>query len=618
MRNKKTMIYLFTAVLLILAVFLVVYGLGADDIAPFSVVVSVDEETEEINCWQNEDEEYCVFLPGYADLSQVRISLNTETPVSINGIALADGMDCSMFQLGVPYPLTYKVWGRAYERNIMFVQSGGVATMYIDTESGNMEYIHEQKGNEESGTLSLYTADGRIDYAGDLKSINGRGNNTWEEFDKKPYSISLSGEADLLGMGQAQKWILLANAGDSSNIRDKMVHDYAAAVGLAYSPDSQWVDLYLNGEYAGLYLLCERNEVHTERVNIAENGSFLVSLEVDSKLAARNYIYVSTDSGQALRVHYPINPASGTLAAIANTWQSIENAIVAKDGIDPVTGKSWQELIDLDSWTKKYLLEEIFANGDAGAISQYFYLDAANKNGKIFAGPVWDYDHTMGNKVAWHLTNPNSFFANRLYVSDGYSTPWFYSLYQKEAFYNRMIELYQSEFLPTLQDMLGSGIDAYVAEISQASAVNQLRWFTDEDDLFTETEYIRGYMAERIAFLNAVWLDDATYHIVRADQGFGANYANYAVFEGKCLTGLPEFEDTQYSEFLGWYYADTNEPFDITKPIYEDTEIYAKWQDSEQNKRDDIIKLLPLGVIAVLFVILFVIEVRRMRENRRA
>ena len=154
-----------------------------------------------------------------------------------------------------------------------------MATVYIDTESGNMDYIHENKENKESGKISIYTSVEGIDYSGDLTSIKGRGNNTWDEFEKKPYNIELQNESNLLGMGKASQWVLLANADDHSNLRNKLVYDFSDEIGLEFSPDSRWVDLYLNGEYAGLYLLSERNEVHENRVNIDKTDGALLSIE---------------------------------------------------------------------------------------------------------------------------------------------------------------------------------------------------------------------------------------------------------------------------------------------------------------------------------------------------
>ncbi len=615
MRKQKWIILLFTLLLSTVVGCIWVYSKFENQQVELSVLVESKNGSEIIHCWKNDQDEYFAFLPSYADVSKVKIQKNTDNNVRIDGVPVTDTERCNNFQLDVPYSLEYTAWGKKCLRTLTFVKSANVATMYIDTKSGNMDYIHLNKGNEETGELRLVTSDGTLDYAGDLESINGRGNYTWDTFDKKPYSISLSKEADLLGMGLAQKWILLANADDSSNLRNKLVYEFADQIGLAYSPDSQWVDLYLNGEYVGLYQLCERNEAHANRVDVTGENSFLVSLERSDRLKAQNYPYVNTAAEQYLRVHHPSNPSAETLASIRATWQSVENAILAEDGIDPVTGVSWLELIDLDSWARKYLIEEVFGNGDACYISQYFYFDGNDSSAKIYAGPVWDYDHVMGSVSAWELLNPQSMYANRLHVKDGFDTPWFYNLYQKEEFYERVTELYQTEFLPALEQLLEQDLNKYATEITQADRINRIRWSVENDILF-DANYIHDFMLERIKFLSSNWIDGTEYYYVKADQGFGGFYGYFAVLPGECLSSIYQFENTESSTFLGWYYTDTDEPFDITRPITENIEIYAKWEDSASNKIDKLWKLMPLGIIAVLFVAVFWVGIKRIRSER--
>ena len=78
---------------------------------------------------------------------------------------------------------------------------------------------------------------------------------------------------------------------------------------------------------------------------------------------------------------------------------------------------------------------------------------------------------------------------------------------------------------------------------------------------------------------------------------------------------LPVLPDTEYQTFLGWYYADTDEPFDSSVPITQDTEIYAKWADSQQKKVGQVIKLMPLAIIACLGVGILWADIRRMRKG---
>ena len=611
MKKIKIIISIFTSVLLLLTIFTVRFD-RLNEI-PFYIKIETKKGEQKIDLWKNCNNEYFFFLPSYAELSKAKIYLNTESDVKINHLKLIHEMCCEKFELDIPYELVFNSFSKKEKSTITFVQSANVSTIYIDTESGSMDYINSKKGNEETGFLNLYNSSGGLNYSGKVESINGRGNYTWYGFDKKAYSISLQYESDLLGLGSAQRWVLLANADDPSNMRNKIVYDFAHKVGLSYSPASRWVDLYLNGEYYGLYQLCERNEVHTERVDLSQKDSFLVSLELKQRLDDQNYPHIVTNSNQALRIHYPLNPTNEQLNFLTKKWQSVENALISPENFDKLSAKSLSELIDIDSWAKKYLIEEVFGNIDANFISQYFYCDGFYGSSKIFAGPVWDYDHSMGSKSLWQLTAPNTLFANRLYAKDGYETPWMYNFYKNNECYNKIVELYKSDFLPLLEKFVNNDIIAYYSKIEQASRVNQIRWNTE--DAKVSAEYIVSFMNDRIDFLNSVWIDQTTYCYVKADQGFGNAYAYFAVKHGLKLKELPSLADTTYEKFSGWYYKDTNEPFDINKPIFEDTEIYAKWQSSSHKRIEQTIKLIPIAVISVLFIVLLAVELRRVRRK---
>ena len=414
--------------------------------------------------------------------------------------------------------------------------------------------------------MRLYTPEGEILWAGEVDALNGRGND-WL-IGKKSYSLQLSAGTDLLGMGQAEKWILQANAFDMSHLRNKMVYDFAGAGGLAYSPQSEWVDLYLNGEYAGLYLLCERNELQEQRIWPEGDEKYLVSMDVQWRLEENARPFVTTDSGYAFRIHSSQIDDN----RLRQRLQSVENAISAEDGRDPLTGKHWTELIDLDSWARKYLVEEIFGNGDGGAISQYFYAGSAD--GLLYAGPVWDFDVSMGNFLSPDVTDPRSIFAGRPRVRSNISLSWFYELYRQEAFYDRVTELYREEYLPLLETFLSVQLDEYVWKIAQSASVNQLRWSGSDASQVTaaeDAENIRAFLEQRIVFLNQLWLEQETFCRVLVDTNDGHGTTCFAVRPGERISYLPEVEPSP--EILGWYVAGTGKPFDPEQPIWEDTEV---------------------------------------------
>lgn len=550
MRHRRIGIHIMTILLLAAAFY---FGIpGSVDAPALSFEILTGDGFEKIRMWEKETGEFYVFLPSYANLEDVQI--RSDKTVVLDGRSFTDGMTCRGLELDTAYPLS----GIKKPGTIMFVRSRDLPAVYIDTASGSMDYIHESKKNKESGTMRLYSADGSLRCRGTLKTISGRGNSTFLE-EKKPYSLKLSAPADLLGMGEAEKWILLANYYDTSNLKNKLVLDYAARVGLAYTPESRWVDLWLNGEYAGLYLLCERNEVHPQRVALAENQGFLISKDNRQRMDDQSIPYFPTEKGVPLRIHYCSIPNERMMTLC----QSAENAILAADGIDPQSGKHWEELIDLDSWARKYLVEEIFGGGDAGLYSQFFYYEGDGSQGKIYAGPVWDYDITMGTGGV-EMTVPNVFFAHREYIS-----PWFRALYDSGLFYSKITELFRREFYPQLVDLVEEEIPRYQALIEAAAGMNQIRW---GGDTALQTERVQNYMRSRTEFLKKVWIDgQECVEVTVVHPDVLLEYAPmFAIPRGETFPELADWKQ------LDWCITGTDIPFDLTQPIREDVSIQAR------------------------------------------
>lgn len=534
-------------------------------VVPLSAQVQAVGKTETIACWKKGEDRYYLFLPSFADHGNAELKQEPGADVRIDGQPLVSGQTCAALIPGQDYELEYTVQGQRHRGTLKLLCSSGLPSVHIRTQSGNMNYIHQEKGNKESGSIHLYHADGTLSYNGNLSAISGRGNGTWS-LDKKPYSLTLTAAADLLGMGEADRWVLLANYTDDSHLRNKMVYDFAADVGMPYAAQSRWVDLYLNGEYAGMYQLSERNEIHPQRVALEENNSFLVSLEWVWRLEAQEYPHYTLDSGFAMRIHH----SSMEHEQLRMLWQSAENAILSEDGIDPVTGKDWTQLIDVDSWARKYLMEEIFGSLDAGAVSQYFYGDG--ETGMIYAGPVWDFDLACGNREMWQLQRPQAFFADRDRVSAWLQSSWYHGLCQKEGFLQRVTDLYREEYRPLLAQYLTENLDAYTEEIQDAVILNQVRWRGIPVE--EETAYIRDYLMQRMAFLDSLWLEGETWYRILVDTDDGANTVCYAVRPGETIPQLPEIAGG-----IGWYHRDTEEPVDLQQPVTENLDIYLRYQE---------------------------------------
>lgn len=488
-----------------------------------------------------------LFLPSFGNLADLKPRDLADPSVLDQGL-----------RPGRPYPCKDG-------STMVFYQGMKVPALFLDTESGTVEQIHQSKEHRESGQLRLYTPEGQLQYAGALNWIKARGNTTFLLPEKKSYSLELDTAGDLLDMGIGEKWVLLANALDASHIRNKLVYDFAAEFGLAYSPESRWVDLYLNGRYAGLYLLAEKNEIHPSRVDISGEGSFLVSCELEQRLVEQQIPHIVLPSGVALRLHGGQMPQQ----ALAQLWQQAENAIFAADGVDPVTGKSRWELLDLDSWARKYLIEEFFGNYDGGRYSAFFYRDSAQ--GKIMAGPVWDYDYAMANPELFEGLSANMLTVNQSPQQGG--SPWFSQLYKDETFRTYVQDLYSQEFVPLLETLIEETIPQYAIYLGQSVHQNQLLW--DTLPAGSQVDAIREYLRQRQVFFDKIWLENQEYSLVFLEcKGIKGNYG---VFPGEDLSFLPQ------EPGFGWFCRDTGEPVNIYLPVFQD----AQWvyrQISQEGK----------------------------------
>ncbi len=643
--KKRLFVFLMTAVLLCGAVLLALRELPKRPVGvknAFSFTLANQGYSESISCFRSdEDNLLYVFLPSYAELSQLEVKLNTREEIYLGSVLLADGTLCDSFELNTPYDLTFSDRTLKKDFQLEFVRSGGVAALYIQTESGSMKDIHADADYRESGRLQLFDADGELNYSDTLDSIGGRGFSSWVN-PKKPYNITLSKRGDLLGMGSAWKWVLIANAYDKTNLRDKIVYETAAQVGLAGSPECEFVDLYLNGNYAGLYLLSEKVEIDSERVDIINPGSditggYLFELQLPARINITENAF-TTQAGQLVKTRDPkCNEAQ--LAYLSQQVQQLENAILAEDGVDPVSGKSWLDLIDLDSWAKKYLIEEVFENMDAGAASQYFYKDADSVDSLFYAGPVWDYDYAIGNGDESAL-NPRCFLANRWWKKADDYTPWYAALYKKPEFYERVTALFQQEFLPILNELTDTRINELAAQIAPASEMNRLRWLSEygETQVAERTEFMRSFLAQRTEFLTGAWVDGVDYCTVCLDQGDNTEYLYYAVERGSLFEELPQSQNVAGYNFLGWYLEDSDEPFDPSQPITENLTIRAHWESLTDTGKTEgsttavsdttaaaepgqrLKAILPLVCVffgGALFVILVAVDFGRTRQNRR-
>ncbi len=152
--------------------------------------------------------------------------------------------------------------------------SGTLPVLFIDTESEvNSKEVYV-KGKYYIDALGLegYQSLGTKENPLPLQ-IKGRGNWTWTGFNKKPYRLKFDSKASPLGMKSNKHFNLLANADDHNAFLNNTVgFQLSRLLKLAYTPEQRPVEVVLNGDYIGLYMLTDKIRVEKNRVNIVEQS----------------------------------------------------------------------------------------------------------------------------------------------------------------------------------------------------------------------------------------------------------------------------------------------------------------------------------------------------------
>ena len=312
-------------------------------------------------------------------------------------------------------------------------------------------------------------------------TIRGRGNWTWNGFDKKPYKIVFAegyGQK-LLGMHKSKHWALMAAADDYLGfLKNTVGYSLSKHIGLPYTPHQVPVELVINGDYKGLYFVTETIRIDNDRVNIHEQqdgetdssiitGGWLV--EIDNYASDGNitfhehngeYVMVSPQSPELL--------SSQQRNYITNQLNSLNDAIYNRQS---GSGNSLQDILDLTDAAKFYLVQEIMEDCESyhGSCFLYKDRDTLNAMGEIVYprwhfGPVWDF----GNAFDRHQER-------FIYDNPSFSQIWIGQLCQNPSFNQRLMQLWYSYRMQG-HSLVLADIDAFVSTISTAAKRDAQRW----------------------------------------------------------------------------------------------------------------------------------------------
>lgn len=593
-----------------------------DCIDNVKLVTHIDGHTTKISLYENNGK-YYAFLPSHFQLENAFFEYTSGCSLYLDDKEYSSSSLCSDLQTQKEYSMVIKnSFGFTTSREtLVLCKTENTPSIFIDLSNGTIEDINSDKSVEKTGTCLVIDNNNSINYSGTFDKIHGRGNGSWAA-EKKPYNISFTKEVDLFGMGLATDWVLLSNSTDSSNIRNKIIYDFADKIGLEGSPDSRFVNLYIDDEYCGLYLLTEKVEIHQNRVDIPDlyeqikelNSAPLytypcIETEIDG-IYKKSYDIpvIPEDITGGYLLELQIYDYRNTFTSSFTTKDSIcfsfkSSPYVSWQQMDYISGftqkvedsfhnGNYEEYIDVDSWVKYYLVQEIFGNTDVRSF--FYYKNSDSVDGKLYAGPVWDYDIALG--ITQDISNAKAFYIN--------TWGWYSTLYQHDSFQSRLSTEYVQTFKPLLSKLLNETFSRYQEEIESSYIMDKQRWTKSASNSYTPLEshldWFETYLTERISFLDEVWIEGKQIYSITATSKPSANDFStkhyYSVSAGENLPQFPTPTAEGY-KFLGWFDSATGEPYDPTQTVTSNRTFEAKWEaDPTQTQSTE-----PTSLIARLY-----------------
>lgn len=345
-----------------------------------------------------------------------------------------------------------------------------------------------------------------------------------------------------LGLAPEADWILQSNYDfDRGMIRNPFMYEFSNRIG-RWAPRWRFVEVFANtndgtldypGDYMGVYAIMEKPERGGDRIAVERldkndlsgddlTGGYIVKVDrldpgTSGWVTSRNFP-LTEPFGTEVRLNYgypeevpapgPVIPAAQS-AYIRNYVQAFEDAVVQTNRTNPTTGLHYTDYIDRDSWVDHGLLNILAANADCFRLSTYMHKP---RLGKLTAGPIWDFDRTMGSSDT-RSTSPTGWSAAQP-ATDILTWGWWKYLWTDPDFW----QLYTDRWFSLRDNVLTNAnltglVTQFETELSEAAVRNYAKWTAypprDGPDAGTtatfsdEMDIMRNWLTQRTAWLDA-------------------------------------------------------------------------------------------------------------------
>lgn len=353
-----------------------------------------------------------------------------------------------------------------------------------------------------------------LDYNGRI-GIELRGS-TSQSLPKKPYGFTTlkanntsNNNVSLLGMPSENDWVLNSLAFDPSCIRDYISYNLSRQIG-DYATRTVYCEVVVNGAYQGLYILQEKIKSNVNRVNVvkmADNDNTLPNIsggyitKSDKTTGGDPVAWnMASYAGSVDFIHELPKPESITTQQndyIKSQFLSLETTSGAHN-TDLATGYS--SIIDVPSFVDYMILAELASNVDSYQYSTYFHKD---KEGKLRAGPIWDFNLSYGNDLFMWGFDRSKYNVWQFSNGDNEGAKFW-----RDLFNDNMYKCYLSkrwneltaQGQPLNYNNLVQFIDQTTSYISEAKVRENQKWGTIPNDV-VEINNLKSFLSNRINWI---------------------------------------------------------------------------------------------------------------------
>lgn len=398
-------------------------------------------------------------------------------------------------------------------------------------------------------------------------SIRVRGNST-AVTEKKPFRLKFDKKRNMLGLNDGAKcksWCLMADYYDHSLMRNSLSFRMCNVLldGYSFASECAWVELYVNGDYRGVYLLCEQTQINPHRVDIYEKADDETNVEIGYLMVGQGG---RTDEPNTIQIDYggmPLTDLNGLTmgfgggnfslssggdytkeqidycakyvgniarivyyAIIENTYYELDEDgdLVPKTSF---TGKTQEEkqietisaVVDIQSAVRMYMTDEIVKNLDSGTFNMYIDLSPTGEK-KLTFGPPWDFDFALANTKYDTTHSPKGLYAANFSYSDGMRVNTWFVLFCQAEWFRQMCEPvwmeHREELFAICENILVDAEmykDAFDRNFDRWKIMGHMTQGHQSDDVYGFQSHadaailVYDWLYKRLVYLDTVWGD---------------------------------------------------------------------------------------------------------------